>query len=104
PPPIRTSPFEMPTPDDQASDNELLRQYVRSRSESAFAALVSRHGDWVYSICLRGTAHHADLAQDAAQAVFLTLARKAESLLGHASLAGWLYRTARNTSFAIMKW
>ncbi len=75
------------------TDQELLREYVEARSQAAFAELVERHKHWVYSTCLRRL-NNAHMAEDAAQATFITLARKAKSLVRHASLAGWLYQTA----------
>jgi RNA polymerase sigma factor (sigma-70 family) len=75
-------------------DNELLRRYANTRSEEAFAELVRRHVNLVYSAALRqvsGDAHHA---QDAAQMVFTDLARKALLLSRRESLTGWLYTSA----------
>lgn len=76
---------------------ELLRQYARHGSEDAFASLVSRHVNLVYSAALRlvGEAH---VAEEVTQAVFIILARKAESLSPKTVLTGWLYRTARYVS------
>ena len=75
-------------------DNKLLSQYVNDSSEAAFGQLVSRHLTLVYSTCLRDL-ESPSLAEDAAQVVFLLLARKAKSLHVGPSLAGWLYQTAR---------
>ncbi|MDQ2687533.1 MAG: sigma-70 family RNA polymerase sigma factor, partial [Armatimonadota bacterium] len=79
------------------SDARLLRRFTREGAQAAFAALVSRHSRLVYSVCLRDVGN-ATVAEDAAQAVFLLLARKAPALHGDGSLAGWLYRTARLVS------
>ncbi len=76
------------------SDSELLRQFARTNSQDAFADLVKRHVDLVYSAALRQTGCDAHLAQDVAQAVFTDLARKAHSLSRRESLAGWLYTSA----------
>ena len=78
-------------------DMMLLREYARGNSEEAFAALVSRHVDLVYSVSLRqvGDPH---LAEEITQAVFIILARKAESLGPRTILPAWLCRTARYTS------
>lgn len=75
-------------------DHELLAAYASEHSEEAFAALVRRYLDLVYSAALRQL-HNADQAQDVAQAVFLILARKANSISRKTILSGWLYRTAR---------
>jgi DNA-directed RNA polymerase specialized sigma24 family protein len=72
-------------------DAELLRSYVEDCSEKAFAELVRRHLGLVYSGALRRVGHDMHLAEDIAQKVFSDLARKAPSLAGRASIAGWLY-------------
>ena len=76
---------------------ELLREYAFSRSEKAFATLVSRHIHLVYSVALRhvGNPHHAE---EITQAVFMVLAKKAGSLKEGTLLSGWLYSTARLTA------
>jgi len=78
-------------------DGRLLREYAEHGSQAAFARLVERYLRLVYSACLRETGE-AGPAEDAAQAVFLLLARKAPSLQGRASLAGWLFAAARLVS------
>src|SRR4051812_41348621 len=75
-------------------DRELLRQFVRENSQAAFGALVQRHTNWVYSVCLRRL-RDPGLAEDAAQAVFWALARKAPSLLGKRSISPWLHQAAK---------
>jgi RNA polymerase sigma factor (sigma-70 family) len=80
----------MPATDDM----ELLREYATRGSEEAFAALVARHIDLVYSAALRHTRNHHQ-AQEITQAVFVVLARKAPSLDPRTVLAGWLFQTAR---------
>jgi RNA polymerase sigma factor (sigma-70 family) len=77
-------------PDDMA----LVREYAASQSEPAFAELVARHLNFVYSSALRRTGD-AQLAGDVAQAVFIILARKAGSLGAGTVLTGWLYRTTQ---------
>jgi len=78
-------------------DMALLREYARHNSEEAFAMLVSRHVNLVYSVALR-QAHDPHLAEEITQAVFIILARKAEALGRKTILPGWLCRTARYTS------
>jgi RNA polymerase sigma factor (sigma-70 family) len=76
-----------------ASDADLIGRFVRRRDEEAFAALVERHGPMVLNACRRvlGDVH---AAEDAFQAVFLVLARKAATLSRPEALAGWLYGVA----------
>lgn len=73
------------------TDEELLRAFTEGQSETAFAKLVERHVDLVYSTALRVVAE-SQLAQDVAQAVFIHLARKAGSIRNPTALSGWLYR------------
>lgn len=80
-----------------SDDTELLREYALRNSETAFAALVSRHLDMVYATALRHVGNHHQ-AQEIAQAVFVILARKARSLGPKTVLAGWLFQTARLTA------
>jgi RNA polymerase sigma factor (sigma-70 family) len=75
-------------------DLTLLREYAKRNSEAAFAALVSRHVNLVYSVALRSV-RDPHLAGEITQAVFIILARKAESLGQQTILPGWLCRTAR---------
>jgi len=84
------------------SDNELLAEFARNGSEPAFAALVARYVNLVYSAALRFTAnpHHAE---EVSQGVFIVLARKAASLRPGTVLSGWLYQTARLTAANFMK-
>jgi RNA polymerase sigma factor (sigma-70 family) len=77
------------------SDSELLARFARSRSEDAFAELVRRHVNLVYSAALRQVGGDGHLAQDVAQTVFSDLARKAPALARRATLTGWLYTSAR---------
>ncbi len=74
------------------NDAELLRKYTRERSEEAFAELVSRYLDLVYSAALRQVGGDAHLAEDVAQTVFAALAKKAYRLPAGVVLGGWLYR------------
>ena len=74
------------------TDEQLLQQYARDRSESAFGELVTRHLDYVYSDALRVVNGDAPLAQDVTQTVFFDLARQAGKLPCDVALAGWLHR------------
>ena len=78
-------------------DKELLEQFVagsQDSAEAAFTALVDRHGAMVLGVCRRvlGNRHSAE---DAFQATFLVLARKASEIARREQLASWLYGVAR---------
>ena len=87
---------------DGTSDDALLARFVGWRDEAAFELLVWRHAGLVHRVCrsvLRD--HHA--AEDAAQATFLALARKAGSYAGRGPVVGWLYRVARRVSVRLAR-
>jgi RNA polymerase sigma factor (sigma-70 family) len=76
-------------------DIALLRDYARNNSEEAFATLVARHVNLVYSVALRSVLE-PQLAQEITQAVFIILARKADSLTSKSWLHRWMRRPRRN--------
>jgi RNA polymerase sigma factor (sigma-70 family) len=73
----------------------LLREYVERRSEAAFAELVRRHVDLVYSAAVR-MVHDTHLAEDVTQRVFIALVQNARPLTERSVLSGWLHRTTQN--------
>jgi RNA polymerase sigma factor (sigma-70 family) len=81
----------------QASDRDLLRRFAGHKDEAAFTALVKRHTPMVLAPCRRVLGNPAD-AEDACQAVFVVLARKAASVRWQPSVASWLYATARQVA------
>ncbi len=76
-------------------ESELLRQYAEAGSETAFAELVRRRIDLVFSVALRQVGGDAALAEDVTQKVFADLARKSRALCRHPVLGGWLYRATQ---------
>ena len=84
-------------PDTDRSDEELLRRFVLERSQDAFATLVDKHGPMVLGVCRRVLRNAQDV-EDAFQATFLVLVRKAGSLRQPTLLASWLYGVAYRTA------
>jgi RNA polymerase sigma factor (sigma-70 family) len=88
------------------TDGELLTRYVRQRDEAAFAALVRRHGPMVLGVCRR-VLHDPHDAEDAFQATFLVLVRKASAVRCPGLVGNWLYgvayRTAQHARRALLK-
>jgi RNA polymerase sigma factor (sigma-70 family) len=74
-------------------DTQLLGRFARNRDEASFAALIARHGPMVMTVC-RGVLRDSLEAEDAFQATFLVLARKAGSVWAEGGLGGWLHRVA----------
>src|SRR5689334_17451288 len=76
-----------------SSDAELLERFAAERDEAAFEALLQRHGPLVWNVCRRvfGEEH---AAEDAFQATFLVLVRKARSVSKQASIRSWLHGVA----------
>ncbi len=84
------------------TDHELLGDFARTESEEAFATLVARYVNLVYSAALRFTGN-ADHAEEITQVVFIILARKAGALSSRVVLSGWLYQTTRLTAANFIK-
>jgi RNA polymerase sigma factor (sigma-70 family) len=84
------------------NDQELLCAFVDTRSQAAFAGLVERHVDLVYSVALR-ILRDSHRAEDVAQQVFALLAQKAGRLRSRTVLAGWLGCAARNVAFETLR-
>jgi RNA polymerase sigma factor (sigma-70 family) len=83
-------------------DSELLVQFARDRSEEAFATLVRRHVDLVYSAALRQV-RSPQLAEDVSQTVFLDLSRNAEKLKPQTILTAWLYSVTRRAAIDVVR-
>jgi RNA polymerase sigma factor (sigma-70 family) len=79
------------------TDGQLLDSFIDHKDEAAFAALVRRHGSMVLSVCSRVVRNHHD-AEDAFQATFLILARKASSVNPREMVANWLHGVAFRTA------
>src|SRR5947209_2973074 len=84
------------------SDLDLLQQYTRQRSEEAFAALVSRHLDLVYSAALRQV-RSPQIAEEVAQSVFTDLSRNTHKLKPKTILSAWLYQVTRRTAIDVIR-
>ena len=87
---------------EQLDDSALLRQYVESQSDEAFAALVTRHINLVYSVALRQTGSPEN-AEEIAQAVFIILAKKANQMRHEKALSSWLFQATRLTAANLIR-
>ncbi|HEY7330724.1 MAG TPA: RNA polymerase sigma factor [Gemmataceae bacterium] len=81
----------------QAGDAELLERFITSRDERAFELLVRRHGPMVLGVCKRVLRNYTD-AEDAFQATFLVLVRKATSIRPRTQVGSWLHGVAYKTA------
>src|ERR1043166_9423518 len=84
-------------PDMSDTDMELLARYTQQFAEDAFAEIVRRHLDLVYSAALRQV-RSPQLAEEVAQSVFTDLARTADSFAANTVLPAWLYQVTRRTA------
>jgi RNA polymerase sigma factor (sigma-70 family) len=87
---------------DEATDAHLLELFIQQRDEGAFAVLVRRHGPMVLGVCRRVLGNDHD-AEDAFQAVFLVLTRKASSVRPREMVGNWLYGVAVRTALEARK-
>jgi RNA polymerase sigma factor (sigma-70 family) len=85
------------------SDCEMLRRFADENSSEAFAELVQRHINLVYSAALRQLNGDTGLAQDVTQSVFIDLARKASTLKNRVSLTGWLYTSTHYAAAKVVR-
>src|SRR6478672_8034643 len=83
--------------DDPATDADLLGAFVRHRDDAAFEELVRRHGPMVLGVCRRVLRHQQD-AEDAFQATFLVLVRRAGSVRPRGMVGNFLYGVAQRTA------
>ena len=81
----------------QLPDAQLLDHFVTARDDASFAALVRRHGPMVLRVCLQVLDNEHD-AEDAFQATFLVLSRKAASVKKQESVGGWLFGVASHAA------
>jgi RNA polymerase sigma factor (sigma-70 family) len=86
----------------QSSDSDLLQKYAHENCEEAFASLISRHLNMVYTAALRQIRSH-QLAEEIAQSVFIDLSRNAKKLRPDSLLSAWLYQITRRTAVDVLR-
>jgi RNA polymerase sigma factor (sigma-70 family) len=89
-----------PSANGSLTDAQLLERFLTCRDEAAFEVLVWRHGAMVLGLCRRMLRHEHD-AEDAFQATFLVLVRKASSIGSRQALSSWLYKVAYRVALAV---
>lgn len=86
-----------------SDDTSLLRRYAETREDAVFSEVVRRHLDLVYSAALRRLGGNRQLAEEATQQVFITLARKAAIVAKHPVITGWLHTATRNEAINVLR-
>src|SRR5436190_9777932 len=89
-------------PSTTTTDGALVDDFVRRKDQDAFAALVARHGPMVFGVCRR-ILRDAHAAEDAAQATFVVLVRRAADIRRPDALAGWLHGTAHRLALGLRR-
>jgi len=93
----------MINPATDAMDSDLLKAFVDDCDDRAFESLVTRYRGLAYTVSRRYLRGGSDMVEDAVQAVFILLSRKAESLVGRRDISGWIHHTSVNVSRALLR-